>query len=173
MSGLLQARQGSFAARINANADDGGDPRHRKRDCDTYEGPRAGMDCVSLDAQLIHTATISTRRPSANKARIMKLALISMVGVHSFACSTSFNAGLRGEPLIYCSCVGLGTWPLAPLVNYTAGTICITARSGDRWIGSPPLDPRHSLSMSASSEAPVPRTPGLLLGLLWSALFPL
>ena len=30
---------------------------------------------------LIHTATISTRRPSANKARIMKLALISMVGV--------------------------------------------------------------------------------------------
>ena len=32
-------------------------------------------------ARLIHTATISTRRPSANKARIMKLALISMDGV--------------------------------------------------------------------------------------------
>src|SRR4029077_4513561 len=27
-------RQGSFAARINANADDGGVPRHRKRDSD-------------------------------------------------------------------------------------------------------------------------------------------
>jgi hypothetical protein len=27
---------------------------------------------------VIHTATISTRRPSANKARIMKLALISI-----------------------------------------------------------------------------------------------
>jgi hypothetical protein len=73
------------------------------------EGPRAGMDCVSLDAQLIHTATISTRRPSANKARIMKLALISMVGL-LLCLLNQFQRGFATAPFEFywarCGVVG-------------------------------------------------------------------
>ena len=47
-----------------------------------------------MDAQLIHTATISTRRPSANKARIMSG---QFPWVFSFTRSTIFNGGNHSD----------------------------------------------------------------------------